>query len=294
MQATESELTLFNSDPESKLFEFKEDLEKIQEELMNFGLTSNQAKVFIFLGKYGSKTSPEVCNALKLPRTETYNVLNSLLNRGIVTSEFQHPTKYSALSMDRAILTMVQAAQENVNGLAKKEFELTKLWNHIPSFAEESDESKSERFQMLQGLTRVHHKMKEMIKDAQTECKIVCSEKDLSRFYHSDFFDMLPSMGADLKLIISPTNKIPRYIRVIDETKIRILPNNNLEGQCFVITDSNEVLIFLRNSDTTSKNVFAFWTNTASLVNSMRSLFYYSWQNSLPLDFEKYLEQRYY
>ena len=294
MQSTkEVELTLFNSDPDSKLYKYKSELDKIQDELLKFGLTSNQAKVFMFLGKYGSKTSPEVCNSLNLPRTETYNVLNSLINRGIVISEFQHPTRYTALPMDKAILTMVNAAQENVNDLAKKEIILAKLWNKIPSFVGEENESTTEKFQMLQGTTRVHNKLREMINNTKNEFQIFCTETDLSKFYYSDFLDMLGSMQADLKLIVSPTKKIPRYIRAIDETKIRILANTDVENQCFIVKDNDEVLIYLRNNEKSSKDAFAFWTNTGSLVKSMKNLFSYSWKNSLPLDFEKYIENRY-
>ena len=294
MQSTkEVELTLFNSDPDSKLYKYKSELDKIQDELLKFGLTSNQAKVFMFLGKYGSKTSPDVCNSLNLPRTETYNVLNSLINRGIVISEFQHPTRYTALPMDKAILTMVNAAQENVNDLAKKEIILAKLWNKIPSFVGEENESTTEKFQMLQGTTRVHNKLREMINNTKNEFQIFCTETDLSKFYYSDFLDMLGSMQADLKLIVSPTKKIPRYIRAIDETKIRILANTDVENQCFIVKDNDQVLIYLRNNEKSSKDAFAFWTNTGSLVKSMKNLFSYSWKNSLPLDFEKYIENRY-
>ena len=104
---------------------------------------------------------------------------------------------------------------------------------------------------------------------------------------------MLGNLPTDLKFVISPTKKIPRYIRAIDETKIRILPNHDVENQCFMVKDNDEVLIFLRNNEKSSRNAFAFWTNTGSLVKSMGNLFNYSWKNSLPLDFEKYLENKY-
>jgi hypothetical protein len=71
------------------------------------------------------------------------------------------------------------------------------------------------------------------------------------------------------------------------------MTNNNEDNQCFIVKDSDEVLVFLRNADRPSKDAFAFWTNTNSLINSMNKLFDYSWQNSLPLDFERYLENRY-
>jgi len=110
MQTTrEAEVTIFNSEPDSKMYEYKREMDIIHDELLKFGLTQNQAKVYMYLGKYGSKTSPEVCKALKLPRTETYSVLKALLNRGIIISEFKHPTKYSALPLSKAILTMVNS-----------------------------------------------------------------------------------------------------------------------------------------------------------------------------------------
>jgi HTH-type transcriptional regulator, sugar sensing transcriptional regulator len=285
--------TVFDSEPNSSLHEYKLELEKICNELLNFGLTKNQAKVFIYLGKYGSKTSPEVCKALKLPRTETYNVLNDLLNLGIVSSEFNHPTKYSALPMNQAILTLVREAQENVDKLSKKELEVSKLWNKVPSFDSSSNEVKLEKFQMLQGIPRIQNKMKDMIKNAESNIKIICSEKDLSRFYYSDILEMVGKATIDMKLIISPTQKIPRFIQTIDRSKIRIMANNNQDNQCFIVKDLDEVLVFLRNADGPSKNAFAFWTDTNSLINSMNKLFDFSWQNSLPLDFERFLENRY-
>lgn len=294
MKSTEQAInTVFDSEPNSQMHEYKLELEKICNELLKFGLTRNQAKVFIYLGKYGSKTSPEVCKALKLPRTETYNVLNDLLNLGIISSEFHHPTKYSALPMDKAILTMVNDAQENVNKLAKKELEVAQLWNKVPSFDSSLTDGKLEKFQMLQGIPRINNKLKEMIKDAKNEIKIICTEKDLSRFYYSDFLDMLGNLPIDVKLIISPTQKIPRFIQTLDRSKIRLMPTNDADNQCFIVKDSDEVLVFLRNADQTSRNAFAFWTDTNSLISSMKKLFNYSWQNSLPLDFERFLEHQY-
>jgi len=294
MKTTEPTLmTVFDSEPDSRLHEYKLELEKICDELLKFGLTKNQAKVFIYLGKYGSKTSPDVCKALKLPRTETYNVLNDLLNLGIISSEFHHPTKYSALSMNKAILIMINDAQENVNKLSKKEIEVTKLWNNVPMFDSKSNDGKLEKFQMLQGIPRINNKLKEMIKDAKDGIKIICTEKDLSRFYYSDFLDMLAKSHVDVKLVISPTQKIPRFIQSIDSSKIRLMAANNGDNQCFIVKDSDEVLIFLRNAEGPSKNAFAFWTDTTSLINSMRKLFDYSWQYSLPLNFERFLEHNY-
>lgn len=80
-------------------------LEKIRNELITFGLTLSHANVFIYLGKYGSKTASEITKALQLPRTETYHLVNSLQNIGLVVAELTHPSKYTAKEMKEVILT---------------------------------------------------------------------------------------------------------------------------------------------------------------------------------------------
>ena len=62
-----TQTSVFDSTPDSQMYEYKQSIEKVQTELLKYGLTLNQSKVFIYLGKYGAKTAPEVCKALKLP-----------------------------------------------------------------------------------------------------------------------------------------------------------------------------------------------------------------------------------
>ncbi len=70
-----AQASIFKSDPESLTNNHHVAVDELGSALSEFGLTANQSKVYIFLGKYGSKTAPEVCKALGLPRTETYHLL---------------------------------------------------------------------------------------------------------------------------------------------------------------------------------------------------------------------------
>jgi len=70
-------ISLFDNDSDTELYKHKITLDKIKNELINFGLTPNQSRVFIYLGKYGSKEASEISKALQIPRTETYQLVNS-------------------------------------------------------------------------------------------------------------------------------------------------------------------------------------------------------------------------
>ncbi len=274
---TEQQISLFDNESDTSLYKHKLTLEKIKNELINFGLTKSQAKVFIYLGKYGAKTASEIAKALQLPRTETYHLVNSLQNIGLVVAELAHPTKYTSLEMKEAISTLVNQEQERIDNLASKEESLSEMWNEIPYFVVETDESKSEKMQLLHGNGPITNKIKEMINSSSDDFRIYGSITDLLRMYHSDVFDWIEEAPTNLKLVVSPGNKKSEFLSELDSDKIRAIPSNT-ENKCFIVNDKKEVLIFMRNATHPSRQTFAWWSDSETLVDMMSSLFDLSWE----------------
>ena len=160
---------------------------------------------------------------------------------------------------------------------------MTTLWNNIPSFFTPSSQNESEKFQMLQGSPRIHSKMKTMISNAKKDCKLLCGAKDLSRFYYSNLLEDFDSKSLNSKLIISSEAIIPEFMGKMDISKIKVLPAAMAKNQCFLIKDDSELLIFLRNANFPAKEIFAFWTDSKSLIESIKLLFNYSWKSSKPV-----------
>jgi len=270
-------ISLFDNDSDTALYKHKITLNTIKKELINFGLTSNQSKVFIYLGKYGSKTASEISKALQSPRTETYHLVNSLQNLGLVTAKLTHPTKYIAMDLKQAIETLVKHERSRINILAKKEESLSEMWEQIPYFAVETDESKSEKMQLLHGSGPISNKIQEMIESCNDEFKIFGSMSDVNRFYHSDVFDNFEQSNAELKLIISPFEKYSEFLSEMDQKKIHTLASDS-NNKCFLINDKKEVLLFMRNANHPTRQIFAWWSDSETLVDMMSSLFDLSWE----------------
>ena len=274
---TNNQINLFDNESDTAMYKHKVTLEKIKNELINFGLTKSQAKVFIYLGKYGSKTASEIAKALQLPRTETYHLVNSLQNMGLVVAELCHPTKYTAMEMREAVATLVKQEQDRIDVLANKEESLSEMWKEIPFFAVETDESKSEKMQLLHGTGPITNKIKDMIGTSSEEIKIYGSVPDLLRMYHSDVFDWIESAPTNLKMVASPLNQTPEFLSEMNSDSIRAIPSNS-ENKCFVVNDKKEVLIFMRNATHPTRQVFAWWSDSETLVDMMSSLFELSWE----------------
>lgn len=273
-----AQTSIFDSTPDTQMYEYKLSIEKVQVELLQYGLTSNQSKVFIYLGKYGAKTAPEVCKALKLPRTETYHLLSALQNKGIVLSTFQHPIQFTALPLNKAIWILVNSEKERVKSLEYMEKGLSELWDNIPTFDSLHDEIE-EKFQMLQGANQIQSKITEMTDNFKDEFLILGSEKDYVRLYHGEFLESFVESKQRFRLLSACSEKTTYIFDNLERKNIKKLDKDIQNHLCFILKDDTELLFFTKNANSTTE-LFAMWTNSKSLVYSMKLLFESLWTNS--------------
>ncbi len=280
MSSDVKHFSILDSVPASKAYDYEMLFEKLKNELSKFGLTANQSKVYLFLEKYGSSTATQVSKTLKVPRTETYHLLTNLQNKGIVSATFQHPIQFSALSIDKAIGVLINAEKERVKTLESQEASLVKLWSAIPNFKINQEDIKDGKFQMLQGVNQMTGKINDMISGAKKSVQILASEKDSMKFYHAGFLERIKDTNIEPQ-IISSTSKKTSYIfegRLKD--KVKRLPLKVKEDLCFIIKDDDELLLFMKNPSESPQNIIAMWTDSFSMVYTLKLLFTYIWSNS--------------
>ena len=273
-------ITIFDSEPGSVSYKHKLSIDRLTETLAEFGLRNNQSKIYIFLGKFGSKTAPEISKILRIPRTETYHVLNSLQNRGLVTVEFSTPALYSAMPIEKALTALISIEREKINTLSKQKIDVIDLWNDIPSFVMETNDEPKEKLQVLQGGASINNKITSMIHDCKNEFLMLGTEKDIARFYHAGFFELLDSSVLKVKFIVCPAKNIPNFIEDADKSLIKVLPNGKSNTSCFIIKDSSESLLFTKNASHNANDITAIWNNSKSLIDSMRMLFDCCWEKA--------------
>ena len=262
--------------------------EEIRDELLKFGLTSNQIKVFFYLGKFGSKTAIEISRNLRMPRTETYHLLSALQSKGMVVSSFNHPTKFSAIPFDKAMVALLNAESERLKSLKNSEGILKKLWAKIPNLGSSFNEIEEEKFQILRGENQVKSKIIDMISNAEKKFLILGCENDFLRFYRANFLEFFENSSIDFKFLTSTSENAWYIFDDIDKSNIRQVANSVIENLCFLIKDDKEILIFVQNSKIIQKEVIALWTNSKSLIYSNILLFKSLWS----IQSESIIEQK--
>lgn len=269
--------TLFNYDSANSAY-FKDHLTNLQKELQPFGFTHNLSKVYIYLGKYGPKTAFDVVKALKIPRTETYNLLKILMNKGVVYSTMQHPMRFAAIPLEKAVWNLVNVEKQRVVSLEKNSENLVTLWRMIPDFLSEKNLDKDDKFQILKGANQVRSKVSEIIQQSK-EVQILGSEKDVLGFYRSDAFSTFDRTGKNVRLLVSNMALLDGLAKELKQLRMKKTPMEIHENLCFVISDA-ELLFYVRNPNDFPLRAVAFWSNSVPLIYSMKMLFDFIWFKS--------------
>ena len=266
--------TVSEEKPRLSLDNIEKSLVEIQDTLEKFGLTANQSKVYLFLGKNGTKTATDVFQALKLPRTETYQILSSLQSKGIISAIIGHPVKFTAIEISEAITSIIDSEKQKIKKLEKQKAELIELWQTVP--VGNNEKVVEEKFQILQGENRINSKINEMISDIHSEVCVIGNEKDFANFYHTDILENISKID-NLKILTASTQKTKYMYDDIKKECIRKVPESVKDNLCFIIKN-NEVLFYMNNKS--QKEVTAMWTNSNSMSYSKKLLFDELWGKS--------------
>jgi sugar-specific transcriptional regulator TrmB len=100
------------------------DTTALAERLGRLGLTSYEAKAYVALVRRDSYTAAQVSRMASLPRQRIYDVLGSLVAKGLATARPGSVVKYAAVAPDLAIERLVAAHREHLAELEREAAEM--------------------------------------------------------------------------------------------------------------------------------------------------------------------------
>ncbi|MBO8180411.1 MAG: TrmB family transcriptional regulator [Archaeoglobus sp.] len=92
---------------------------ELLEVLKSFGLSDYEAKALVALLSKGTLTAKEVSEISGIPRTSVYDVMDSLVSKGLVES-FGKPKKFKALSAKDIIAVLSSGVNRNLEYLKRE------------------------------------------------------------------------------------------------------------------------------------------------------------------------------
>lgn len=253
-----------------------------------FDLNLYEVKVWTALLSRGTSTAGELSNISDVPRSRTYDILESLEKKGFIIMRLGKPIKFVALKpeevVERVKKNLMRDAKERSKRLETLKGddvleELSTLFTKGIKFVEPSDLSGS-----LRGRQNLYNHLDMMIRDAEKTITIITTEEGLSRKLEA----LMPSLekckkrGIKIR-IAAPINsnnlKVAKEFKKVAE--VRILEKMKAR---FVIIDSNQLMFMLLDDEKFHPNYdIGVWINTEFFALALEQLFDLAWRDMKPV-----------
>ncbi|MBU0760971.1 MAG: hypothetical protein KJ600_05705 [Nanoarchaeota archaeon] len=255
-----------------------------------FDLNLYEARVWTALLSRGVSTAGELSNISDVPRSRTYDILESLEKKGFIIMKIGKPIKFVALRPEEVVervkknlVVNAQAKSRRLEELKGDDVlsELNNLFENGVKFVEPSDLAGS-----LRGRQNMHNHLDMMIRSAEKSVTIVTTAEGLNRKMEA----LLPSLekakrrGVVLRIgaPITPKNiRIAKHLSKIAEVKDT--SQKGLNGR-FTIVDSEQLMFMLTDDATVHPNYdVAVWLSTDFFAKVMEQMFELTWNDFRPL-----------
>lgn len=246
-------------------------INKIKE---NFALNIYETKVWLALLGKGIASAGEIAEISGVPRSRTYDVLESLEKQGFTIMKLGKPVKYIAIKpniiLEKLKLNTLKDANEKVKTLLKlretQEYtELEELFTTGIKPIKQEEISGA-----IKGKSTIYNHIKELLENAKKEV-IICTTADelmsKSRFFAS-IFERLQKADIKIKVCLSGPEK---EIKKINQ-KFRIKAKKLDVDAKFYIVD-NEQVLFLISKANLPEEEMAVWLNTPFFTTALSFMF---------------------
>jgi HTH-type transcriptional regulator, sugar sensing transcriptional regulator len=240
-------------------------------ELKKLDLSTNEAKILLFLMSQGSSTASDISRYTKIQRTDTYHYLSQLLSKGVAVTTFSKPQKYSALPFDQAVDSLVESKYQLLKGVLETKKNYQDKLEKIARATQPIEDTVSNHYQIL-GAESVFTRVKKGIEEADHSIVAYFSKRMLVALYHVDLMDeviALTQKGVHVKL---KTNELSSGTDFAESIfKLHLNQIADPLSLNFMIFDEKEMMIILEGKD--SKDLSGIYTNNPALVATFRYLY---------------------
>jgi sugar-specific transcriptional regulator TrmB len=261
----------------------------VQQDLLkkikDFGLNSYEAKIWTALLSRGVSSAGELSDISNVPRSRTYDVLESLEKKGFVMMKLGKPIKYMAIPPTEVIDVIKKKIREESNRqeitmdeLKKSDVldQLTQLHTNGIDTVEPTD-----LVGMLKNRDNVYDYLENMIKKAETSICIMTSADGMIRKmqYLEKSLKKAADKGVSVKILVphsKDSEKLEKDLKGVAEIK-----NYTEIKSRFILVDDSKLLFFITNDkDVHPSYDVAVWIETSFFAESIKGFFEMAWKKN--------------
>tara|TARA_Y100000310_G_scaffold345665_1_gene467948 strand:- start:8037 stop:8822 length:786 start_codon:yes stop_codon:yes gene_type:complete len=247
-----------------------------------FDLNIYEVKIWTALLSLGQATAGELSDVGNVPRSRSYDVLESLEKRGFVVMKLGKPIRYIAVSPEEVLRRVKknihEKAEERINTLAK--VKNTELFKEIEVLNKTGIENldPSNLSGVIKSRKGIYNQMESMLKNAKKSVSLVTTSDGFLRKveYLEKNLKKLKKNNVRVRVATQINNKVKESLNGFRDLEIKNIKDVNAR---FLVVDGKEVL-FMINDDKNihESNDLGVWIDSPFFAGALDSLFNQSWK----------------
>ncbi len=250
--------------------------------LKELGLNSYEIKIWTSLLAKGSATASELADIANVPRSRSYDVLESLEKKGLVIAQFTKPIKYIAVDPEEGIerikKRILQETHENINILEKfknsevLEF-LKELYDKNITLVDPLEMSGA-----IKGKKNILDHLRYLIKNSKKEINLITTSKAFVHKVENLYSDLKKAAekGVAIKIAAPVTKDVLEHVDLIKRIG-EFKDAKNIKSRFGLFDDEHSVL-FLTNDGVADAFDSAIWVQSKDLNQSLKHGFNHIWE----------------
>ncbi|MBS3098236.1 TrmB family transcriptional regulator [Candidatus Woesearchaeota archaeon] len=230
----------------------------------------------------GVSTAGELSDIANVPRSRSYDVLESLEKKGFIIMKLGKPIKYIAVPPNEVLERVKKKIKDNserelktIEQLKVGEIinELNLLHTQGIELVEPVDLSGS-----LKGRDNLYNHLETMIKGAQKSITIMTTTQGLLRKLEILKYTLLKAKQRGVKIRVAAPITKDILSQIKDFSKIAEIKNTNIKAR-FCLVDGKELTLILLNDESVHPSYdVGVWINTKLFAGALERMFDSEWK----------------
>ncbi|NQU98345.1 TrmB family transcriptional regulator [Candidatus Woesearchaeota archaeon] len=252
-----------------------------------FSLNLYEVKIWTALLSRGVSTAGELSDIANVPRSRSYDVLESLEKKGFVVMKIGKPIKYLAVPPKE----VVERVKKNVKSAADKQVdrlenlkntdvvtELNSLHTQGVELIEPSDLSGS-----LRGRHNLYNHLELTIKNAEKTVTIMTTSQGLMRKVEGlmPVFEEVKKRGVKIRIAAPLTKESMEAAKAVKG--VAEVRNTDKKARFTVVDGKEVVFMVMDDSEVHPTYDIGIWINTPFFASALEDLFELAWAAMKPI-----------
>jgi len=259
----------------------KDFLKKIKD----FGLNSYEAKIWTALLSRGVSTAGELSDIANVPRSRSYDILESLEKKGFIIMKIGKPIKYIAVAPEEVVdrvkknVVLEASRQQEVLDTLKDSDVLTELKLLHKNGVEMVDPA--DITGALKGRNNSYDQMEAMVKAAESEVILVATEDGIVRKADALFRSLKKAHERGVKIRVACPVTDKNRKQLADLAGIATIRDLKGIKARFCVADRKELLFMVLDDETVHPTYdVGIWLNTPFFAQTLVQLFELAWKEA--------------